>query len=97
MLGTEVRPGATLRVVSGPIPFRPEVEFQAGESFLADLFWSDYECRIGYYVAANSFVFLFPPTAAEVREGRRYVLGDVVGQVRFDLGLVEVEFRPAGD
>ncbi|UPV73713.1 hypothetical protein M0R89_14345 [Halorussus limi] len=97
MHATDVRAGAAFRVVSEPLAFYPAVEFQEGESFLADFFWNDYETRIARYAGTNEFVLFYPPKAAEVESGDRFVLGEVVGKVRMDLGLVRVTFRPAGD
>lgn len=87
-------PGARFRVVSDDVGYEPRVSVQEGESFLADLYWSDYETRIVRYANTEERVLFFPHVDAPVERGATYRSGRIRSAEELADGVVAVGFGP---
>lgn len=94
MYASDFYPDARFRVVSDSLDYRPETEMQAGEAFIAGLYWNDYDTRILAYENTGERALFFPPVDPGVERGAAYRTGEIRSTDEIPEGLVTVGFEP---
>lgn len=92
MYASDFYSGARFRVVSADFEYEPRVSVQEGESFLADLYWNDYETRIVRYANTEERVLFFPRSDAAVERGTTYRTGQIRSTEELADGVVAIGF-----
>ena len=85
-------PGAQFRVVSEPLPYKPETPVQEGEAFLAEFYWDSYETRVVRYENTNERVLFFVPESADIERGQTHQTGEIRSTDELADGVVGVTF-----
>ena len=86
-------PDATFQVASEPLAYKPTVQVQEGESFLAEMYWSKYETRVIRYENTNKQVLFFPRRGV-VKTGEKCQMKRMKETKELAKGIINIEFKP---
>jgi hypothetical protein len=86
-------PDATFQVASEPLAYKPTVQVQEGESFLAEMYWSKYETRVIRYENTNKQVLFFPRVGRVVKTGKKYQMLRMKKTKELVKGMISIKFE----
>ncbi|ELY87930.1 hypothetical protein C484_15994 [Natrialba taiwanensis DSM 12281] len=95
LYGNDFYPAARFRVVSSSLEYKPAVSVQEGETFLGDLYWSDYDTRLIRYENTQERVLFFPPFEADLDQETTYRTDRIQSTDELADGIVRIGFHRA--
>ncbi|ELY97921.1 hypothetical protein [Natrialba asiatica] len=93
LYGNDFYPAARFRVVSSSLEYKPAVSVQEGETFLGDLYWSDYDTRLIRYENTQERVLFFPPFEADLDQETTYRTDRIQSTDELADGIVRIGFH----